>query len=103
MITEKELLKAIRDCERDPVTYNSCEKLANFYVIYDHLFGEKQTFDSPQTEVETVVQTEGDSEFLRAVDGVPSEKAWRVMDELMDAMKSMHPRVYNSVLSKMLD
>ena len=41
MIGEKELLKEIEDYESRQPTYQVCEKLANLYIIYDHLYGNK--------------------------------------------------------------
>ena len=37
MITEKELLSAIAECEAEPITAAKVGKLADFYIIYDHL------------------------------------------------------------------
>ena len=42
----------------------------------------------------------GDSDFLRAIVGRDPERAWSVMDELMDSLKIVNERVYNSVMRK---
>ena len=81
MITERELLEAIRKCERDPVTYNSCEKLANYYIIYDHLFGEPR--DTVAREIEKVISV--------------------VMDELLTTIQVINPRLYDGVIRKLTD
>ena len=47
------------------------------------------------------VETYGDSDFLRAVADVPPDKAWEIMDELMDSLKIVNERVYNSVMRKL--
>lgn len=104
MITEKELLKAIEECESEPITASKIGKLADFYVIYDHLFGEP--FDagySYSSAIEKIIETNGDSEFLKAVDGKKSEKVWAIMDELMTAVKTLHPRMYNRVIERITD
>ena len=46
-------------------------------------------------------ETYGDSDFLRAVADVPTGKAWEIMDELMDSLKIVNERVYNSVMRKL--
>ena len=38
------------------------------------------------------------SEFLRAVGNVAQDRAWEVMDELMDTLKIVNEKAYNSVL-----
>lgn len=43
----------------------------------------------------------GDSEFLSAVAGKDPAAAWAVMDEHMDALRMMNPRVYQGVLRKL--
>lgn len=43
----------------------------------------------------------GDSEFLSAVAGKDPSAAWSIMDEHMDALRMMNPRVYQGVLRKL--
>ena len=101
MISEKELLQTIRECERVPVTYNSCERLASFYIIYDHLFGEKREPKVVHESVE-IIRTDGDSEFLRMVDGIRVEEFLAIMDELVtQTVKVINPRLYEGVLQRL--
>ena len=82
MITEKEVEQAIKECLREPVTGNKRAVLADLIIIQDYLFGEPmqaqeapqlipmQSYSAPPMEqVETYIETTGDSEFLKAVDG----------------------------------
>ena len=41
------------------------------------------------------------SEFLKAVGNVAQDRAWEVMDELMDTLKIVNEKAYNSVLKKL--
>ena len=43
----------------------------------------------------------GDSDFLQAVSGMAPARAWEGMDELMDSLKIVNERVYNSVMRKL--
>ena len=43
---------------------------------------------------------DGESEFLAAANGKCGDAVWRIMDELAEAVKLLHPRVYESVLKK---
>ena len=93
-------MDAIRECESEPITLNKVGKLADFYILYDHLFGEPYTGYSYANNVEKVIETSGDSVFLRTVSGKNAEAVWMVIDELMDTIKVLHPRLYDSVLRK---
>lgn len=100
MITEKELLQAIQECEAEPITERKICKLADFYIIYDHLFGTPQTENRPQKQIEKVLETNGDSDFLQAVNGKNAEKVLVIIDELLQATKALHPRMYDRILDK---
>ena len=43
----------------------------------------------------------GDSDFLRAAAGKDPAAAWAVMDELMDTLRVVNPRAYDSVMRKL--
>ena len=117
MITEKEVEQAIQECMRDPITGNKRAVLADLIIIQDYLFGEPtraqevpqmpmptQSYSAPPAEqVETIVETNGDSEFLKAVDGRKAERIWKLMDELVEAVKILHPRMYTTFIDKVQD
>ena len=42
----------------------------------------------------------GDSDFLHAVSGKDHAAAWSIMDELMEILRVVNPRAYESVLRK---
>ena len=104
MITEKELMDAIRQCEKEPVTQSKISRLADFYIVYDHLFGEPyDSMYSGAGQPDSKIFTKGGSMFLNSVNGKESEKVWAIMDELMDAVKVLQPRIYDSVMQKIQD
>ena len=116
MITEKEIAQAIEECMREPVTGNKRAVLADLIIIQDYLFGEPmqaqevqqpmpiQSSSAPPIEqVETYIETNGDSEFLKAVDGRKADKAWKLIDELVEAIKILHPRMYTTFIDKVQD
>ena len=116
MITEKEIAQAIEECMREPVTGNKRAVLADLIIIQDYLFGEPilaqespqptpmQSYSAPPMEqVETYIETSGDSEFLKAVDGRKAERVWKLMDELVEAVKILHPRMYSTFIDKIQD
>ena len=117
MITEKEVEQAIQECMCDPITGNKRAVLADLIIIQDYLFGEPtraqeapqtiptQSYSAPQTleQVEIYVETNGDSEFLKAVNGRKAERVWNLMDELVEAVKILHPRMYTTFIDKVQD
>ena len=110
MITEQDLQAAIAECEgqRNP-NANTCIKLAAFYTIRDHLF--------PKTEVTDHIvdignmmysrasepEYDGKSEFAQAVKGWSVSEIMPVVDELMTALSVLNPRLYQSVMRRVLD
>ena len=116
MITEKEVAQAIEECMREPVTGHKRAVLADLTIIQDYLFGEPmqakeapqptpmQSYSAPPMEqVETYIETTGDSEFLKAVDGRKADKVWKLVDELVEAVKILHPRMYTTFIDKVQD
>ena len=57
----------------------------------------------PMEQVETYIETTGDSEFLKAVYGRKADKVWNLMDELVEAVKILHPRMYTTFIDKVQD
>lgn len=117
MITEKEVAQAIEQCMQEPVTGNKRAVLADLIIIQDYLFGEPtraqeapqpmpmQSYSAPQTleQVEIYVETNGDSEFLKAVHDKKADRAWRLMNELVETVRILHPNMYTSFIDKVLD
>lgn len=93
MLNIEEINKTILDLEQHDTTYAVCEKLSWLYIVRDHLTGQQQKQPVP-------LSVSGDSEFLLALDGKESAEAWSIMDDLMDTLKIVNPRVYESVLRK---
>lgn len=115
MITKDDLQAAIAECigERNP-NANTCIKLAAYYTIQQHLFPEKTqlpeensthqlsySFAPPPEQIETTIEFDSDTEFGKLVAGKKSADVWPVMDELMQAVQVLQPRLYASVLRKL--
>ena len=41
--------------------------------------------------------------FEKAVDGRKADKAWELIDELVEAVKILHPRMYTTFIDKVQD
>ncbi len=100
MISEKELLEAIDKCKNNVNSFQWCEKLAALYTVYDHLYGQPVEYANIRTETETIVEVDGDNDFLKAVNGKNAVKIWNIMSELMESVKLIQPRLYDAVMRK---
>ena len=93
MISKDELDKTILELEMRDTTFANCAKLADLYIVRDHLTGQHTAQPVPLT-------VDPSSEFLQAVDGRDSVSVFAIMDDLMDTLKVTAPRVYEKVLQK---
>lgn len=96
MINPDELDKEILMLEKKDTTYANCERLAWLYIVRDHVTGQQQAQPTP-------LDISGDSEFLQAVDGKNRVAVFAVIDDLMDTLKSVNPKVYATILNKILN
>ena len=108
MITEKDLQEAIAECQgqRNP-NASTCIKLAAFYTIRREMFGEEKEVEqshgysySPDP-TGSLIDNPSDSEFARAIDGRKQEEIWPLMDEMMDTIQAIHPRLYSAVMDRL--
>lgn len=101
MITEKELLEGIAECQgqRNP-NANTCYKLASFYTILDHIRKE-------DTEVQIPVYSyasekyQSETEFSQVAQSLDEYEVMKIMDELMSTLSVVQPRLYASVMRKL--
>ena len=101
MFSKNELLDAIEKLEMSPATFQNAEKLATFYTLYDHLYVKKEPVSRIESINEVIIDDYGDSEFLQAVAGKRSDDIWMVLDELLEAVKVLQPKLYNAVIDKL--
>ena len=101
MITEKDLQEAIAKCQDHPnPNANTCLKLAAFYTIKDHISGEAEAPRSYAAQP-TSARYDSGSEFCGAIRRKNTDEILPVMDELMETLSIVNPRLYESVLSKL--
>lgn len=106
MIAEKEILRAIRECETEPLNNHKISTLADFYIVYDHLFGIQPDFPeySHENQIENTIDGKNcDTEFLKLVNGKSTEKVLHKMDELMQVTQVLHPRMYERILRELAE
>lgn len=102
MITEKDLQEAIAECQgvRNP-NASTCIKLAAFLTIQRELFGNSEPLPEHQYSYAPPTSYSSESEFGQKVADKDLIDIMPVMDELMQTLSVLHPKLYNAVLRKL--
>jgi len=115
MFDLKEIEWEMSKLEKGESSYRNYEKLAILYLIRDyntvkevpeqsHVISPLEMGSAyslaPEKYPADIAGQYGSSDFLSAVAGKDSAAAWAVMDELMDTLRAVNKRVYDSVMRK---
>ena len=107
MITEQALLEAIAECQgqRNP-NASTCIKLASYYTILDKLKKkEEQSQPMYSTGYSYAAPAEqeysSETEFMSIFSKIDRYDALKVIDELMETLRTMQPRLYDAVIRKL--
>ena len=84
-----------------PKSFTTCEKLATFYTVLDHIRPENSSQKSADPEPEAVIGDYGTTEFFLAVRGKEADKIWPIFGELMDALKVLNPKLYSRTIERL--
>lgn len=107
MITEYDLQEAIAEClgQRNPNS-NTCIKLAAYYIIKNSLYPDvhdeevvmNYSHSQPPTDV---IRYNGNSEFADAISGRSLEEVLPIVEELVNTLEIVNPRLYQSVMRRL--
>lgn len=106
-LTRREVQAEIAMREGAGLDRRTLQDLANLYIVRDKLFPEdapvyERGYSSAPAPLEAdTLQNYDSSDFLQAVSGKSAPSAWTVMDELMDDLRAVNPKVYDSVMRKL--
>ena len=107
MITKQELDSAIAECQgkRDPDA-KTCMMLAAFYTIRNEMYGDAEKSEQPSYSYAPApdrnpIEYDSDTEFARVIARRDLNDVLPVMDELMETLSIIQPRLYNAVLDKL--
>lgn len=105
MLDAKEINAEIARLEYVESSYPNYAKLADLYIIRDRMeanaekpLAYERSYSAAPAAVSAGIT--GDSDFLRTVSDKDQQKAWDIMDELMDTLKVVNQRTYDSVMRK---
>lgn len=104
----KEIEWAISELESEETSKYGYILLAALYTCRDHMLDEHPAQPQISAYSEAAPAEEklgryGDSEFLRAVEGLDPAEAWGVMDWHMNSVRVIGPRAYDSVMRKLTE
>lgn len=87
----------IAQLEQRELTYATVEKLAWLYIVRD-----KHVLAAPTSEVSNEsVSVNGESDFLKACAGKSITDVLTVMNEIMETIKVLHPKLYQAVMDRL--
>jgi uncharacterized protein YwqG len=106
LITRQDLESAIAECQGNPTpNANTCAQLASFYIIKDHMYGKREEVEPMQysmaNEPTESVEYKGESEFAEAIRGKNTDEVLSIMDELMETLQVLHPKLYAGVMRRL--
>ena len=91
MPTKEDLLQAIENLENQTPSFDTCCKLNTYYSLLDRYYG-----NTPAG-----VTYNSDSEFMQAAGQTDINTLYAVIDELMECLALVNPKLYNGVIVKM--
>lgn len=103
----KEIEWAISELEQEESSFPVYAKLANLYTVRNEMLGisapqpQAVAYSKKATPAPEPPALYGGSDFLQAVAKIPASDAWAVMDELMETLQAVNPRVYASIMRKL--
>ncbi len=104
MIKEEDLLDAIAECqgERNP-NANTCRNLAAYYTILDHINEKEDTKEVGYSYASSSnsIMYNSESEFSEKIYGRDINDIMPIIDELMETLRLINPRLYDSVMRKL--
>lgn len=105
LLDRKEIDIEIARLEYGESSYPAYAKLADLYTIRNQMdraeSSEPSSYElaySAAPAVNPALPMDGESDFLRAVSGRDPAGVWAIMDDLMDTLHTVNPRVYAGVM-----
>lgn len=105
MITKIDLETAIAECQgKQNPDAKTCMMLAAFYTIKREMYGEEpvhSAYSYDPAPNQNTIDFESDSEFARMIYGRNQKEILPIINELMETLSIIQPRLYNAVMDKL--
>lgn len=93
--------------EAAQTNFANCSKLATLYTVREHaqragkaVMPEYSFAAAPVVAEPERIGRYGNTEFYQAIDGKSPAETWKIIDELMDTLRVVNKRVYDSIIAK---
>ena len=90
----------IAEWEQKDLTFLVVERLAWLYIVRDNALMRVKEEDGKEPVIMPAVAISSGSEFMEACSKADPVKMWAVLDDLMDAIKQLQPRLYNATIDR---
>lgn len=104
MITMHDLEEAIAECQGQPnPNASTCIKLAAYYIIKNEMTGMDNfpSFSFSSGTKNNDIQIQGETEFLKKINGKPMNNILLIFDEIMTTIQVVNPRLYEAAMRKL--
>ena len=99
MISIEQINGEISVLEEEKPTHVIMQKLASLYIVRDHMgIGEPQL-----AVIQSMPSLGTKSEFAQLIDGMDIKSFALIMDDLMNTLAIINPRLYESVMIKLAE
>ncbi len=99
MVTENELNAAIDELMETKPTLAVCERLFVLMGLHEQLYGKQSKIES--IAVNSPIFSASGSEFLQLISEQDFSKVVPVLDDLMNAVKVLQPRLYEAAMRQL--
>lgn len=105
MIRIEDIDSAIAECQgkRNPDA-KTCIMLAAFYTIKREMFWEEKEaehYSYAPAPIRSTIEIDSGSEFARAVNGMDLDEFLPIINELMETLQILQPRLYDAVMARL--
>lgn len=98
MISLDQISGEIASLEEEKPTYAAMQKLSALYIVRDHMIlGDEK---EPQIIVSGKIPMISETEFSKIIYDRDTKEILTVLDELMETLRMIQPRLYEAVMRK---
>ena len=91
----------IAEWEAKELTFLVVERLAWLYIVRDNALMQVKETTGKEPVIMPAVAISSGSEFMEACSKADPVKMWNVLDETMETLKAIQPKLYEAVLRKL--
>ena len=89
----------IAEWESKDLTFVVVERLAWLYIVRDHILMNKP--EEVEIKAMPAVAISSGSEFMETCEKADPIKMWAILDDMMNAVKTLQPRLYEATIDSL--